>query len=294
MKCEKCKEKAITTNPNYCEVHFKEYIEQKVKHTIEKYELIKNTDKVVVAASGGKDSMVLLYLLHKFGYNVEALAIDEGIENYRDHTLEFLANFCKKNELTLKIVSYQEAIGKRLDEIIPKGRPACAVCGTFRRDLLNKHATEYDKIATGHNMDDETQAILMNLFRAQTKLFARQGPKTRKIKGFTQKIKPLYFVKEKEVMIYSFLLGLNTAFNECPYAQDSFRAQLRDILNEYESKNPGTKKNILNKYLELVKETNFEKQDIGKCKECQSPTSEEICKACRLKKNIQKINLKKN
>ena len=288
MKCEKCDSNAIIENPVLCKEHFTEYFESKVKETIEEHGLIEKNDRICVAASGGKDSLTLLYLLKKFGYNVEALAINEGIHSYRDKTLGFLKSFCETQNISLRIVSYKEETGKRLDEIIPEGKPACNACGTIRRNLLNKYSQEYDKLATGHNLDDESQAILMNLLKAQTKLFARQGPKTIKTKGFTQKIKPLYFLKEKEVMVYSYINNLNTEFTECPFAKYSYRAYLRDLLNEQEKNNPGTKMNIVNKYLKERKKvlSSTDKKTALFCIECGSPAAGNTCKACKLKKSI--------
>ncbi len=284
MKCETCSEKAIFQNPTLCKSHFLEYFEEKVKKTIEEFDLLDKKDKVCIAASGGKDSVTVLYLLNKLGYNVEALAIDEGIEGYRDGTLKTLAEFCKKENIPLRIKSYKEEVGKDIDSMVPEGNPACKVCGTFRRHLLNKYSEDYDKIATGHNLDDESQAVLMNLFKAQIKLFMRQGPKTKEIDGFTQKIKPLYFLKEKEIMAYTVLKKLNTPFNECPYAKLSFRLKVRDLLNSFEKDSPGAKQNVINKYLSLKNDE--EVKELEKCRICGYPASGDVCKACKLQKEL--------
>ncbi|MFT4282895.1 MAG: TIGR00269 family protein [Candidatus Woesearchaeota archaeon] len=286
MQCSKCESKAIYKNPTLCKDHFIDYFESKVEDTIKENNMIKKSDSICVAASGGKDSLSVLHILWKMGFNVEALAIDEGIKGYRDETIKHLQKFCTKRSIKLHIKSYKEEVGKTLNDVVPLGRHACHICGTFRRNLLNKYSLNYDLIATGHNLDDESQAVLMNLLKAQTSLFMRQGPITKKISGFTRKIKPLYLMKEKEVMIYSFLKGFNTPYNECPYAKESFRAQVRDMLNDLEHKNPGTKENIIKKYLSLRKDNLSEDVEIKFCSSCGSPCSAEICKACRLKSSI--------
>ncbi|MCF7871669.1 TIGR00269 family protein [Candidatus Woesearchaeota archaeon] len=289
MNCDKCKKMAVADNPKYCKEHFIEYFENQVLETIKKYSLIKNKkEKICVAASGGKDSVALLHILHKHKFNIEALAIDEGINGYRDRSLEFLKKFCQDKKIKLTIKTYKKEIGKTTDQLSKKYKPACTVCGTFRRHLLDKHSKKYKKIATGHNLDDESQAILMNIYKAQKKLFARQGPITKEITEFTQKIKPFYFTKEKDIMIYAFLLGLNVDFEECPYAPLSFRAKVRDLLNEEETKNPGTKLNILKHYLTIKKDLqqHNELKKIEKCYLCGSPCTGMMCKVCRLKQEI--------
>lgn len=287
MKCSKCKESAILESPSLCRKHFIEYFENTAKKTIRDYSLLSKTDRVCVAASGGKDSMSLLFVLKKLGYTVEALALDEGIKGYRDNTLKFLKKFCKDNKINLKIYSYQKEVGKTVDELSKKYSPACSVCGTFRRTLLDKYSKGYDKIATGHNLDDESQAVLMNILKAQKGIFARQGPITDKIEGFTQKVKPFYFLKEKEIMLYAVLNDLNTAFEECPYAHLSFRAHVRESLNEEEARNPGTKMNVVLHYLDLRKNFELEEGSLKKCAVCGSPCSSLICKACRYREEIK-------
>jgi uncharacterized protein (TIGR00269 family) len=288
MKCSKCKQIAITENPALCSKHFQMYFEENVKKTIKDFKLFSKKDKICVAASGGKDSVSLLYVLKKLGYNVEALALDEGIEGYRDGSLVFLKKFCKKHQIKLKIFSYKKEVGNTIDNLSKKYSPACTVCGTFRRHLLDKHSKGYDKLATGHNLDDEAQAVLMNLLKAQTSLFSRQGPITKKTEGFTQKVKPFYFLKEKEIMTYAFLNNLNVDFEECPYAPESFRAHVRDLLNEYESENYGSKLNILKKYLSL-KQNDVKELDLNKCMDCGSPCSSRVCRACRFKEEIKNV-----
>lgn len=290
MRCSECEEKAVIEHPQLCKNHFQTYVEETVKDTIERFNLVDEDDSVCVAASGGKDSITILYILNKLGYDVEALAVDEGIHVYRDRTIRFLNEFCEYNNIPLNVVSYEEEIGNKLEDIVPDDQPACNMCGTFRRHLLNQYSQGYDKIATGHNLDDESQAILMNIVNAQTELFARQGPKTKQVEGFTQKIKPLYLLKEKEIMVYAYLKDFAVGFQECPFAQESFRANLRDVLNSYESSHYGTKKNVVKKYLSIrddMVDVDEKVEDVNTCNECGSPCSGETCKFCQYKAKVQ-------
>ena len=263
-----------------CIEHFFEYFERKVKQAITDFNLLDKNDKICVAVSGGKDSVVLLYLLKKFGFNVSGLAIDEGIRGYRAKTLTFLKKFCKDLGVPLVIKKFKVETGKNLDDMVHKG-PACNACGTFRRFLLNKYSQGFDKIATGHNLDDESQAVLMNLFKAQTELFDRQGPITREAEGFTRKVKPLYYLLEKEILAYAFLKGFDVPFVECPYARLSFRSHVRDFINREEVSSPGAKERIIARFLELKKKTS-KPVVTSTCPVCLFPSESGVCRACRL------------
>src|SRR3990167_4304728 len=121
MQCNKCGQKAVyqQTNQGLCKDHFLGYFENKVFKTIRQYELFQPGDKVCVAASGGKDSLSVLYLTLKFckqhHIHFFALAIDEGISGYRDHTLKDLEHFCTMYGIALHTVSFKEKIGATLD-----------------------------------------------------------------------------------------------------------------------------------------------------------------------------------
>ena len=296
-KCCKCNEKAVFTSPNLCKEHFINSIECKVSQTIDKYNLISKDDKLVIAASGGKDSLTLLHIVHKIHKDIIVLAVDEGIRGYREHTLKRLKEFCKERDIQLRIYSYKDEMGKTLDEYLSKNKiMPCTLCGTFRRYLINKYAKKLNgtKLLTGHNLDDEAQAFLMNLFTSQLKLSARQGLKTGIIsnEGFIPRIKPLYFCSEREIKAYTFLKGWNLTFDECPHATDSFRGYMRDILNEYSIINKTAKINLVNNFLKILPklkeniEKNIKSYPILSCKNCGEPCSTETCSACSFQKAL--------
>ena len=302
MSCKICKEKPVIQLPNseirLCKSCFIKYFERKTLKTIKKYQLINRKDHIVVAVSGGKDSLSLLHLLNKLSvkkdFKFSALLIDEGIKSYRDETIKTTKNFCEKNNIQLHISSYKEVTGKTLDRI-KKQFPdtiACSMCGVLRRYILNKKSRELkaDKLATGHNLDDEAQSIIMNQLKNNIALSARLGPITgvKKDKRFVPRIKPFYFITEKEIASYAFLNGLMDKFNECTYCTESNRFVIRDMLNNLEQKYPGTKHSIVASFLEilpLLKEK-YKSQKINSCKICNEPSSSEICNACNL---LQKI-----
>jgi len=302
MNC--CSQKPIMEMPSgerLCKSHFTEYFESKVFNTIRKFDLVGKEENLGVALSGGKDSLSVLNILNKLSkqnpkIKINAIAIDEGIAGYRDKTLEKAREFCDKNRIKLHIFSYKEEFGLDLDEMLKilKVKP-CTICGIFRRYLLNKKSKELKltKLATGHNLDDECQSILMNQMRNDIAASARLGPKTGIMQNenlFVPRIKPLYLCTEKEVTAYAFINGLLDSFNECPNAPQAFRANVRDMLNELEQKNPGTKYSIVDSFIKILpslKQQFKEAKTLSSCKLCNEPTSKKICQACEYVRELK-------
>jgi uncharacterized protein (TIGR00269 family) len=297
MRCSRCKKKAVVSSPRLCRLHFITYFEDKVKQTIREHGLIRSTDSVCVAASGGKDSTNVLYLVKKLvaPKRLLALAIDEGISGYRSHTLSDLKHFCRDNKIELKIIPFKQEFGMTLDEIIRSkkaGLKPCNICGTLRRYLLNKYSRGFDVVVTGHNLDDESQAVMMNIFRNQMDILSRLGPATGiPRKGFVQRVKPLYLCSERESLVYSLLMDFGVSFNECPYITESYRADVRDMLNDYESVHKGTKLNIVGHFLSSLPglKARYAGSSPVCCSVCGEPSANEVCNACRLVSMIKEI-----
>lgn len=309
MACHKCDQKAVIElqHGNLCKNHFISYFEDKVFRTINKFQLMGRNEKVCVAVSGGKDSLTVLYLAKKYleknnvpADNIFALAVDEGIDKYREKTLIDLKKFCAEHAVPLTIVSFEQELGKTLDKAYPiinqdANKKPCNVCGVWRRYLLNKHAKKLGaaKVVTGHNLDDEAQAIVMNLFKANIKLAGRLGP----ISGvgehdlFIQRVKPLYFCAEKEVRLYALLKNFQIQFTECPYSKEGYRHHIQEMLNNFEHKYKGTKQGIVNSFLAMLpllqEKEKQSSQEIQQCSRCPEASNKEICNACVMKETIE-------
>lgn len=304
VKCTKCGEKAVYQGHGqaYCKEHFLDYFESKVFRTFRKYQLIKQTDKVCVAASGGKDSLTVLYMTMKYckRHNIDffALCIDEGIAGYRDHTVDDLTLFCKKYDIPYKVVSFKVKFGAGLDEIREQAmkeynKKPCTVCGILRRALLNRASRELGatKLVTGHNLDDESQSYLMNLFQGNMRHNAGLGPITglQQNKHFIPRVKPLYFITEKETRLFCLLRGFKVNFTECPNIHLSFRAKVRDTVNRLEADQPGIKQGIVNAFLEILpmlKENYRDSKPFTYCEKCGEPSAGKICNVCRLEDEL--------
>lgn len=285
-----------------CKLHFFSYFETKVLRTIKRYQLFTNEDKICVATSGGKDSLALLYLIRQYAKHHPltyfALAVDEGIHDYRDKTLQDLQRFCTQYDIPLHIASFQKSFGSRLDQFQERaykeqGKKPCTVCGILRRTLLNRAARALGatKIATGHNLDDESQSFLMNTLLGNMRHNAALGPVTGLTTNnkFVQRVKPLYFVSERETKLYCYLKEFQIEFSECPNIHLSFRASVRDKLNELEAQIPGVKHSIVNSFLEILpylKAQYQHEKPFSYCQECGDACAGEICNACKLVKEL--------
>jgi len=271
---------------------------KKFKDTIRTNKLMERGDHIVCGVSGGKDSLVLLYLYdklrEKLQFELTALTIDEGIAGYRDLSIPFVRKACKDLGVDLHIRSFKEDYGYSLDEVttMKERLGACSYCGVFRRNILNRHARELgaDRLALGHNLDDEAQVILMNLLRGDVSRFGRTGTFYRDVHPkFVPRIKPLREIPEKEIVLYAILNGIDFDFEECPYAPEAFRDDVRDFLNEMEEKRPGTKHSLLKTYDKIypIMNERFTPESISTCEVCGEPSISSLCKKCEMLKKIE-------
>ena len=296
MKCDKCNSPAVIhqrySGMHLCKGHFKDDVERKIKSVIRRHRMIEKNDTIAVALSGGKDSIVTLHILDSlFGrrpdIQLTAIIVDEGIKGYRAKTIETAKEVCKAIGMPLTIVSFAEKYGATLDEMMGQGTGPmpCSLCGVFRRILLNKTAKALGatKVATGHNLDDEAQAVLLNLLRGDVDRLARLVP-ARVQPGLIPRIKPLRNVPEKEVGLYALLDELPINFDECPYAGRSMREEIREMLNDFEVKHPGTKYALMRSFEKMSEMLGREwvQADLLQCGICGEPTTNNTCQACKL------------
>ncbi|MFH1133087.1 MAG: TIGR00269 family protein [Nanoarchaeota archaeon] len=281
---------------------FKRYFEDKVRTTVRTQRLFSQKDRIAVAASGGKDSTALLFVLHKLGFELEALTIDPGIGSYSRDNLVRLKAFCKKKGIPLHILSYKTEFGKTLPQMLlalkRKGvdRSPCNVCGVLKRHLLNSYARKqgFSVLATGHNLDNESQAFVMNVFRNDLKLALRQGPVsgTAQSGRFVKRVKPLFYMAEKEVIRYAKLQKLPVKYGICPLAGNAYRRKHIRILDKIEKMNPHLKYNIIRFQEGMRRVCETPKESIEECPGCGEASSKGLCKACQILEEIGKMHPK--
>jgi uncharacterized protein (TIGR00269 family) len=299
MICSLCGERAILSQRHsgrhLCRDHFIQDFEKRVAETLQKNRMVRDGERIAVAVSGGKDSTALLLSLSRVlaGKEIElvAVTIDEGIAGYRDDTIVAAKAIAKRLSIDHLIVSFQEECGLDLDEMVLGKRVApCTYCGVFRKSALNRAAKRLgtDKVATGHNLDDEAQTVMMNYLKGDIERLLRFRPR-RSQKGLVARIKPLREIPEKEIALYCMVNDVFVQSRECPYANLSLRADVRDMLSGLEREAPGTKQSTVQgfeKILAMV-QGSYSQMDLAACRKCGEPCVKELCKACELLEELR-------
>jgi uncharacterized protein (TIGR00269 family) len=252
-------------------------------------------DCVAIALSGGKDSTALLLVLNMLyqssaDIRFVALTIDEGIAGYREDTIRSAEVLARRFGIEHHTISFAELFGDSLDMIL-KGREtrACSICGVLRKKafIIAAGRAGATKLATGHNLDDEAQSVLMNVLRGDLHRLARNSGQESS-GSFIPRIKPLMFIAEKEIAAYLLLKDAWTDLPECPYARHALRREVRAMLSTLEYRHPGTMLRLMEnkEAVELACAGNLPGDPIRNCRECGDPCSGDLCQLCRLRPSL--------
>jgi uncharacterized protein (TIGR00269 family) len=300
MKCKKCGGVAVINMRQHklalCEEHFLEWILEQTQRAIEKYRMFAPEDRILVAVSGGKDSLSLWDVLLRLGYQVEGLYIHLGIngEAYSDRSLEYVQRFAAAREgARFRVVNLKADYGQSVPELAQmtrRGRKPCALCGLVKRHIMNRLAYEggYDAIATGHNLDDEAAVLMQNTLHWQTGYLARQAPVLPSTHPrLARKVKPFVRLYERETAAYAIVRGIDYIYDECPHAVGSTTIFYKSLLNQLESRSPGAKLSFYLSFLQARREGLLSVQEkaleLKDCQRCGQPTTApELCAFCRL------------
>lgn len=296
MKCDSCGRVPVILHRKHsgqhlCKDCFIDKMQEKVLKDIRKYKLVDKGDKILLGLSGGKDSVMALDILknlHDRGIaELMAVTIDEGIAGYRAEGVHIATKIAREMGINHRVVSFKDYLGVTLDELMKNPHSgACTYCGVFRRWILNKVAREEGatKIATGHNLDDETQSILMNYLEGNLDNLTRIGVKSEsQDPRFTVKIKPLREVPEKEIALYVLARELPVHLAGCPYASDSFRAEVGQFLKQISVKHPTIMYSTLrgfDRIKPVLKKEFSRKSPLTQCEVCGEPAATNLCKTC--------------
>ncbi len=296
MKCRICGKKPIIYMPQHrlalCKEDFVSWFERYTQRTIEEFKMFTREDRVLVAVSGGKDSLALWFVLRKLGYQADGFYLHLGIGEYSERSRAKVEEFANRIDAKLISVDLTEEMAGIPDLKILTSRTECSLCGMVKRYNFNKVAKEYgyNVLATGHNLDDEASSLFSNVINWNVKYLGRKYPVLEEEEGFVRKVKPFCKFTEKETALYSLLNGIDFLEEECPYSEDASTIFYKEVLNQMEEKIPGTKMRFYLEYLRKVYPVfrNEEERDLQPCKVCGEPSPSEICAVCRLKEKVSK------
>ncbi len=302
MKCRKCGGKASVNMRQHklalCKEHYLEWIPEQTERFIKKYEMFTHHEKVLVAVSGGKDSLALWDILTRLGYQADGLYIGLGIDGnigYSSESQRLTQEFADQRGLKLHMVDVEKEYGQPVPVLADsthrgRGRP-CSVCGLTKRHVMNRIARDlgYAVLATGHNLDDEAAVLFGNTLNWLGEYLLRQSPVLPETPGLARKVKPLCRFYEREMTAYVLLRGIEYIYEECPYAAGSKTTYYKELLNQLESERPGAKLTFYVKFLEAREQGLFGEPVAGPtaelypCPNCGQPTSAPgLCSFCRL------------
>lgn len=302
MRCRKCAHPAVIKMPRHntslCKGCFTEFLHTQVRRAIKSHRMFAADDRILVAVSGGKDSLTLWGILLKLGYRADALYVDLGIGDYSARSRQKVQRFTDtvaaayQSKLHVHTVEQEQGAGIReLATLVH--RPTCSTCGTMKRYQFNRVAVEqdYDVMATGHNLDDEAARLLGNVLHWQTDYLDKQTPSLpASLDGFAKKVKPLYRLTEREIAAYAVIHHIDYIVEECPMAKGSKLLAYKHALNRLEADSPGTKQTFYLKFLDrqakqqetAEKIAEQDRQRLHPCTTCGQPTTAIVCSYCQM------------
>jgi uncharacterized protein (TIGR00269 family) len=308
MKCRICGQKAAVNMRQHklalCKDHYLEWILEQTGRFIKKYRMFKPEDKILIAVSGGKDSLSLWDILHRLDFHTVGLYINLGIEsqgksneagqNYSIDSQYFVEKFANDHGLELHIIDIQKEYGKTipqfaLDSHRGRGKP-CSVCGLIKRHVMNQVARDlgFNVLATGHNLDDEAAILFGNTLSWSGEYLLRQGPVLPESQGLVRKVKPLCRFYERDMLAYALLQDIDYIYTECPFSKGSTSIYHKQVLNNLEHDRPGVKLSFYLSFLEARRSGLFADKEtiqaeLHLCPSCGQPTSAPgLCSFCRM------------
>lgn len=302
MYCHRCDQKAAIRMRQHrlslCKDHYIAWFVEQTERAIKKYSMFTHSDRVLVAVSGGKDSLALWDALEQLGFNADGLYIHLGIQgedDYSDESERCARAFAEERGLNLQVVNVEQVYGRGIPTLArrsPRGKhKPCSTCGLVKRHEMNRiaHDLGYNVLATAHNLDDEVAILMGNVMTWQTDLLARHAPVLEAADGLARKVKPFVRFYERETAAYALLRGIPYIEDECPFAEGSKQLYYKDLINRMEEEQPGVKLAFYVGFLNAKDKGAFGSQPeahkgeaLNTCPTCGQPTTHAgSCAFCR-------------
>ena len=299
MRCKKCHTKASVElrrhNIAFCPIHYIAFITDQVSRNIKKHNMFTPNNRILLAVSGGKDSLALWDILTTQGYNVTGLHLKLGIADYSIRAAAKTQAFAKAHKLELLEYDLEASMGLGVSMLAKSlKRAPCSGCGLNKRYFFNKLALQYkfDVLLTGHNLDDEAATLFGNIIHWQEQALSRQSPILESTHpNLVKKCKPLYTLTEREVASYCLLRQINYQEEECPNAAGAHSLLYKDLLNRIEIQSPGSKQQFLQGFLRKIRPSFLSQESVtlNECAYCLMPTTGEVCSFCRMWERARKL-----
>jgi tRNA-5-methyluridine54 2-sulfurtransferase len=301
VKCTVCRGPAVIDvrrhNSAFCSDHFVKHCHDQVRRAIDEHHMIEPGDRVLVAVSGGKDSLALWDLFAGLGIDADGLYLGLGIDEYSDESVEHARAYATGHGRTLHEVDLAADVGFTVPGAAESThRSPCGACGLSKRHLFNRFAMErgYDVVATGHNLDDEAAVLLGNVLRWEVGYLGRQHPVLPAADGFARKVKPLIRLGEREMAAYCVVRGIDYQVEECPMAAGNRHLGYKEALNAIEDRSPGTKAAFVFGFLErghdrFGDDVEHERAALTPCTSCGAPTPSGVCAFCKLQERVTQV-----
>ncbi|RUM87279.1 MAG: tRNA(Ile)-lysidine synthetase [Thermodesulfatator sp.] len=280
-----------------CREHFLYWFERHLERTIRSFRMFTREERILVAVSGGKDSLVLWQALTSLGYPADGVFIDLGIE---ENTFSLLSQraaeaMARRLGRPLHLLSLRKELGFGIPELRRKTRKICSLCGAVKRQYLNRAAKRlgYEVLVTGHHLDDEASSLLGNLLQWNLKYLAHKYPVLPAERGFVRKAKPLCRHSGKEIQLYAEIRKLPFLPEGCPLAEEARRPFYAQMMEELEEKTPGTKLRFYLDYLRkaypllAAHKEEFMDRELLTCENCGEPAVSSPCLLCRLQEEFR-------
>lgn len=280
-------------NTSVCAACLNDYVIEQVKRAVHDQKMFDPGDRILVAVSGGKDSLTLWDVLMRLGYETTGLHIQQGIGEYSEESHRKTVEFARTRSADLIVHSLKEEEGAGVLELADlTDRSPCSACGVMKRYNFNRiaHDRGFDVLATGHNLDDEASRLLGNVLRWQEDYLAKQSPSLPSThEKLVKKVKPLYRLAEREITAYAVVNRIDYLIEECPMSVGSKMLVNKEVLNRLEADAPGTKHAFYFGFLERQKAGGAVHEDdtIRSCARCGQPTAATVCSYCRILEKVR-------
>jgi len=207
-----------------------------MRRAINQYSMIDDGDKIAVGVSGGKDSLVLLTLLHEFQrfsdkkFDLMGVTIDLG---FAENAYAEIENYCK--ERGIAYVVEKTDIGEILFDVRKEKNP-CSLCSKMRRGALNSVLTKngFNKLALGHHLDDVVETFLLSLLHENR--LSTFAPISYMSRSKVSLIRPMVFIPERDIA--SLAKTMPVAHNPCPANKHTEREAMKNILKDLRQNYP--------------------------------------------------------